>query len=72
MNLGYVSEMAHFIDCVMNGKEPAFGMRAEDGAAVLQATLAVYDAAQKGKTIALKPLFGAGKKTAAKGKKRAK
>lgn len=56
-NLGYVSEMAHFLDCVRGGKEPGFGMRAEDGAAVLQATLAVYESAAKGRTIKLKPLI---------------
>jgi len=58
-NLGYVSEMAHFIDCVLNDAEPAFGTRARDGAAVLQATLAVYESAESGKTVQLKPLFPA-------------
>lgn len=56
-NLGYVSEMAHFIDCVLNNREPVFGTRARDGAAVLQATLAVYESAESGKTVHLKPLF---------------
>ena len=68
-NLGYVSEIAHFIDCVRFDREPGFGMRAEDGAAVLQATLAVYESAAKGKTIKLKPLFG---KTAGKTRPKAK
>jgi len=58
-NLGYVSEMAHFIDCVRSGRQPSFGTRAEDGAAVLQATLAVYESARTGKTVKLEPLFPA-------------
>lgn len=57
MNLGYVNEIAQFIDCVRLDKEPPFGTRAEDGAAVLQAVMAVYESAQKGKTVKLKPLF---------------
>ncbi len=56
-NLGYVSEMAHFIDCVRNGRQPVFGTRAEDGAAVLQAVLAVYESAKSGRTVELKALF---------------
>ena len=56
-NLGYVNEIATFIDCVRLGKEPPFGTRAEDGAAVLQAVVAVYESAQTGKAVHLKPLF---------------
>jgi len=56
-NLGYVNEISTFIDCVRLGKTPPFGTRAEDGAAVLQAVIAVYDSAASGKTIKLKPLF---------------
>jgi predicted dehydrogenase len=56
-NLGYVNEIANFVDCVRLGKEPPFGTRAEDGAAVLQAVIAVYDSAASGKTVKLKPLF---------------
>ena len=70
MNLGYVSEIAHFIDCVRKGRQPAFGMRAEDGAAVLQAVLAVYESAKTGKTVKLKPVVGATKKAPAKKRSR--
>ena len=56
-NLGYVNEIATFVDCVRLGKEPPYGTRAEDGAAVLQAVIGVYDSAASGKTIKLKPLF---------------
>jgi predicted dehydrogenase len=68
-NLGYVNEMAHFIDCVRTGKTPAFGLRGEDGAAVLQATLAVYEAAEKGRTMKLKPLFSQKKAPSRRAKK---
>ncbi|MHC4712879.1 MAG: Gfo/Idh/MocA family protein [Planctomycetota bacterium] len=61
-NLGYVNEITHFVDCVRKGKEPAYGLRAEDGAAVLQATLAVYESAATGKTVSLKPLYPAARK----------
>jgi len=68
-NLGYVTEIAQFVDCVRLDKEPASGLRAEDGAAVLQSIMAVYESAAQGKTVKLERLFPAKEKaTGGKGK----
>jgi predicted dehydrogenase len=56
-NLGYVNEIARFVDCVRFDKNPGWGLEVEDGAAVLQAIMAVYESAAKGKVVKLKPLF---------------
>ncbi len=66
MKLGYVTEIAYFLDCLIEDREPGWGLGAKDGALVLQATLAVYESAAKGKTIKLKPLFGKKKASTAK------
>jgi len=55
--LGYVTEIADFVDCVRLDKEPAWGLGVEDGAAVLQSIMAVYESAATGKVARLTPLF---------------
>jgi predicted dehydrogenase len=56
-NLGYVNEIAQFVDCVRLDQEPPWGLSVEDGAAVLQSIMAVYESAEKGRKVTLKPLF---------------
>jgi predicted dehydrogenase len=55
--LGYVTEIADFIDCVRLDKPPAWGLGVEDGAAVLQAIMGVYESAATGKLVKLPALF---------------
>jgi predicted dehydrogenase len=47
MSLGYVNEIAHFVDCVINDLEPQRGTRGEDGLRALAVTLAIYESAEK-------------------------
>ncbi len=51
MSLGYVNEIAHFVDCVQNDKEPQKGTTGEDGIKALAATFAIYESAEKGRLI---------------------
>ena len=53
-NLGYLDELAHFVDCVRKDAEPMFGVRGEDGLAALEITFAIYDSAKSGKTVKVK------------------
>jgi predicted dehydrogenase len=50
-NLGYVSEMAYFVDCVREGREPFYGVNGEAGLACLEIILAFYESNEAGKTI---------------------
>ncbi len=68
-NLGYVTEIADFVDCVRLDKQPPRGLTAEDGACILQAIMAAYESAAKGKVVKLKPLFPKAKKAARKTRK---
>lgn len=52
-SLGYIDEIAHFLDCVLEDKAPMWGMRAEDGLAALKITMAVYESARTGKMVRL-------------------
>ncbi len=54
LSLGYVKEIEHFIDCVVNNKEPNIGTRGEDGVKALEAVLAIYKSAESGKLVKLK------------------
>ncbi|MFQ5740711.1 MAG: Gfo/Idh/MocA family protein [Acidobacteriota bacterium] len=45
-NYGFVQEMAHFVDCVKNDRQPL--VTGEDGRAVLEAVFAAYASAAKG------------------------
>src|SRR5229473_2402697 len=50
-NYGYPQEMAHFVDCVRNDKQPQ--VTGEDGRAVLEVIFAAYESAGKGRKVAL-------------------
>jgi len=59
-NYGFPQEMAHFVDCALNDKQPL--VTGEDGRAVLEVIFAAYESARTGakvqlpfKTSALKP-----------------
>ena len=45
-NYGFPQEMAHFVDCVQNDKQPL--VTGEDGRAVLEALFAAYESARRG------------------------
>jgi predicted dehydrogenase len=45
-NYGFPQEMAHFVDCVLNDKQPL--VTGEDGRAVLEVLFAAYESAGKG------------------------
>jgi predicted dehydrogenase len=47
MSLGYVNEIAHFVDCVQDNIEPQTGTTGEDGLRALAVTLAIYESAEK-------------------------
>lgn len=50
-NYGFVQEMAHFVDCVKNDKEPL--VTGEDARAVLEVIFAAYESAGTGRKVAL-------------------
>lgn len=49
--LGYYAEIAHFVDCVRNGREPAAGVRGEDGLEAMVLCEAAYRSAATGATV---------------------
>ena len=51
MSLGYVNEIAYFVDCVQNDKQPLKGTSGEDGIKALAVTFAIYESAEKGRLI---------------------
>jgi len=53
MSLGYVNEIAHFVDCVQNDKSPQKGTSGEDGIKALAVNFAIYESAEKGRLIAV-------------------
>src|SRR5688572_28468627 len=50
-NYGFPQEMAHFVDCVKNDKQPS--VTGEDGRAVLEAIFACYESARTGRKVPL-------------------
>jgi len=52
-NLGYVREIASFVDCVLNDKEPPFGVNGAAGLACMKVVDALYRSAREGRTIAV-------------------
>ena len=50
-NYGFPQELAHFVDCVKNGREPL--ETGEDGRAVLEIIMAAYESAAIGRRISL-------------------
>jgi len=49
-NLGYVGEIAHFVECARANREAKRGVRGEDGLAILRTPLALYESATTGRT----------------------
>jgi predicted dehydrogenase len=47
MSLGYVNEVAHFVECVLNNTQPQSGTTGEDGLRALTVTLAIYESAKE-------------------------
>jgi predicted dehydrogenase len=50
-NYGFHGEMAHFVDCVQNDRQPL--VTGEDGRAVLEVIFAAYESARTGRKVAL-------------------
>ena len=50
-SLGYIDEIAHFVDCVKEDKEPQLGVRSEDGLKALEITMTIYKSAREGNRI---------------------
>jgi predicted dehydrogenase len=50
-NYGFHGEMAHFVDCVQNDRQPL--VTGEDGRAVLEVIFAAYESAREGRKVAL-------------------
>ena len=50
---GFVNQMAHFADCIMQGNEPKAGTRGEDGRTVLRIALTATESASSGKRVHL-------------------
>lgn len=57
MSLGYVSEIAHFLDCVLNNKAPQRGTTGEDGLNALVILFAIYESAEKESLIKIHDFF---------------
>ena len=51
LSLGYVNEIAQFVDCVQNDKPPPQGTSGLDGIKALAVTFAIYKSAEKGRLI---------------------
>jgi predicted dehydrogenase len=47
MSLGYVNEIAHFVNCVQNDLNPQSGTTGEDGLKSLAVIFAIYESAEK-------------------------
>lgn len=50
-NLGYVDELAYAVDCVLNDKEPFYGVSGKAGVACIEIVNAMYQSNQEGRTI---------------------
>ena len=56
-SLGYINEIAHFVDCVRNNTESEPGTRGEDGLKALAATYAIYKSAETGQAVKIKDIL---------------
>ncbi|MBC8232673.1 Gfo/Idh/MocA family oxidoreductase [bacterium] len=52
-SLGYPNEIAHFVECLIENKEPIFGSDGKGGRDALQIVMAGYESAQMGKAVML-------------------
>ncbi len=50
-SLGYVSEIDYFVDCILNDREPKFGVSGAGGLACMQVVEGFYRSATEGRTI---------------------
>jgi len=50
-NLGYVSELAYFADCVRFDREPFYGVNGDAGLACLEIIHALYESSDTGRTV---------------------
>lgn len=50
-SLGYINELAHFVDCVHNKRESQNGTTGKDGLKALAVIFAIYESAAQGKKI---------------------
>ena len=50
-DLGYVSEIEHFIDCIAAGKPARAGLRGEDGLGAMELVSLIYQSAREGRHI---------------------
>ena len=50
-NLGYEKELAYFLDCVINDKEPAWAVSGAGGLKCLEIIDAMYESSRRGKTL---------------------
>jgi predicted dehydrogenase len=51
LSLGYINELAHFVECVQSNKAPQKGTSGDDGLKALAVVFAIYDSAKKIKSI---------------------
>ena len=51
LNLGYVPEMRHFVDCVTGAAEPFYGVDGKAAVAGVELVKAFYESNETGKTI---------------------
>jgi predicted dehydrogenase len=51
LNLGYVDEMAHFVDCIINDREPDYGVSGRAGLTCLELVHAFYESNRQGRVI---------------------
>ncbi len=52
-SLGYIDEIAYFVDCVRLNKEIMFGARGEDGVKAMEIVTAIYQSSKSGKAVKL-------------------
>ena len=51
LNLGYVEELRYFVDCVLNDRQPRYGVNGQAGLDTLRVVEAMYRSAEEGRTI---------------------
>jgi len=51
--LGYVSEIKHFVDCAILNKESVWGSKGIDGLRALEVIDAIYKSSETGKAVKL-------------------
>lgn len=57
LSLGYVGEIAHFVNCIKTGQVSQPGTRGTDGINALQTVLAIYQSAESGCRVKIDEIF---------------